>query len=131
MKQHNKHTSFSPSSGGQSKVKHNFTGLVFDYDTTATTGRKRRQAESSLPKHIKYRIRMDIDNVQHTSRLKERMWRPKPEDSLSADLRYIRGFIQLQHMLDSAIISAHTGKVTDLPVVSAKQFPFPCHKEDL
>ena len=76
-----------------------------------------------------YKIRMDIDNVQHTQRIKERFWRPKARDAFADEMRYLRGFIQLQDMIDTAVIESVTGSTGDY-TASTKQFPFPCHKKD-
>jgi hypothetical protein len=37
-----------------------------------TNGRQKRQATDSIPKHVIYKIRMDIENVESTRKLKER-----------------------------------------------------------
>ncbi|KAL4240022.1 ATP-binding cassette sub- A member 12 [Mactra antiquata] len=101
-------------------------GLVFDANNGAQSRRKRDTTD--IPTHIHYKIRMDIDNVPITSRLKDRMWRPQPFDNFFTEMRYFRGFIQLQDMVDQAIISLH-GNVSLSPS-STKQLPFPCHSYD-
>ncbi|KAK3588921.1 hypothetical protein CHS0354_023682 [Potamilus streckersoni] len=105
-------------------------GLVFINVEDMSTGRRKRQITTDIPKHMQYKLRMDIDNVQHTERLKEWFWRPIPEDSFEEDLRYLRGFVQLQDMIERAIISLQIGQDVIHPGVSLKQFPFPCHKRD-
>ena len=59
-----------------------------------------------------------------------RIWRAKAEDSFAQNLRYLRGFIQLQDLIDRAIIEVQTGNSDAIPDTNTKQFPFPCHQED-
>lgn len=107
-------------------LKFRFVGLVFDVNDGST--REKRDTTANLPHHIHYSIRMDIDNVPNTDRIKERMWRPQPYDQFFTEMRYFRGFVQLQDMVDQAIISLH-GNVSVSPVTT-KQMPFPCHTYD-
>lgn len=51
-----------------------------------------------------YKIRMDIDNTPITIENRNRFWFPGPLSSFAMDMRYHRGFIQLQHSVDQAII---------------------------
>lgn len=50
-----------------------------------------------------YKIRMDVDNTPVTLESRNRFWFPGPLGSFELDMRYHRGFIQLQHMVDHAI----------------------------
>ena len=59
-----------------------------------------------------------------------RIWRSKAEDSFGEDLRYLRGFVQLQDLIDRSIIELQTGNPDGIPDVTTKQIPFPCHQED-
>lgn len=53
-----------------------------------------------------------------------RLWTPGPADNLFTDLRYMRGFIQFQNLLERAIISTLSDiKTVDLNMSSSKQFP--------
>ncbi|KAL3877832.1 hypothetical protein ACJMK2_035476, partial [Sinanodonta woodiana] len=106
------------------------SGLVFINVEDMSVGRRKRQLATDIPKHIQYKLRMDIDNVPQTERLEEWFWRPIPEDNFEEDLRYLRGFVQLQDMIERAIISLHTGQDVTSPGLSLKQFPFQCHKRD-
>ncbi|XP_061191991.1 uncharacterized protein LOC133200204 [Saccostrea echinata] len=101
-------------------------GIAFQMETT---GRKKRQATDSIPKHVVYKIKMDIENVESTRRLKEKFWRPYPEDDMFLEMRYFRGFIQLQDMLDRAIINLQTGSDVN-NTVFLQQFPTPCYVND-
>ncbi|XP_060072042.1 uncharacterized protein LOC132551915 [Ylistrum balloti] len=104
---------------------------VVVFDNLEVSNRKKRGATNQLPKHVSYKIRMDLENVRNTVRLKERMWRPYPEDDMVFDMRYTRGFIQLQDMVDTAIIRMQTGESPNDPVIHTKQFPSPCHVNDM
>ncbi|CAH1795290.1 unnamed protein product [Owenia fusiformis] len=97
------------------------------------TGRRRRQADTTgdgIPKHIQYKIRMDIENVHVTNRLRDLQYVPGPKDDFATDMRYMRGFVQLQDMIDTAIINIHTGRNNSAPVVNLQQFPYPCYEDD-
>ncbi|KAK6169359.1 hypothetical protein SNE40_020430 [Patella caerulea] len=109
--------------------KHQFlAGVVFT--NIKPSNRKKRAAVDEIPKHIIYKIRMDVDNVQDTLINKARLWKPGPEDSFANRLRYLRGFIQLQDMIERSIVSIQTGDNTTDPGVQLKQIPYPCHKDD-
>ncbi|XP_050393414.2 uncharacterized protein LOC126811654 [Patella vulgata] len=110
--------------------KHQFlAGIVFT--NIKPSNRKKRAAVEDIPKHIIYKIRMDVDNVQDTSINKARLWKPGPEDSFANRMRYLRGFVQLQDMIERSIISIQTGdNTTTDPGVQLKQMPYPCHKDD-
>ena len=59
------------------------------------------------------------------------MWRPGPQDSFASDLRYMRGFMVLQDLIDTSIIQIQTGVPEhELPTIQMKQFPYPCYEED-
>lgn len=57
-----------------------------------------------LAKNFSYTIRMDVDNTPITLENRNRFWFPGPLSSFAMDLRYHRGFIQLQHSIDQGII---------------------------
>ncbi|KFM60325.1 ATP-binding cassette sub-family A member 1, partial [Stegodyphus mimosarum] len=83
---------------------------------------------NNMPKDVLYKIRMDIDNVPTTEYIKYRWWRPYPYDDFFEDLRYFRGFLQLQDTVDTAIMQLQTN--SDGPQNVKKylqQFPYPCH----
>ncbi|CAL1272853.1 unnamed protein product [Larinioides sclopetarius] len=88
--------------------------------------------EKRLPKNVLYKIRMDIDNVPTTEYIKYRWWRPYPYDDFFEDLRYFRGFLQLQDTVDSAIIDLQTQSPGSSSEVKKylQQFPYPCHQRD-
>ncbi|KAM8881267.1 phospholipid-transporting ATPase ABCA1 isoform 2-T2 [Synchiropus picturatus] len=85
---------------------------------------------NDIPPYIKYKIRMDVENVERTNKLKSRSWSPGARDHPVNDLRYIwGGFAYLQDMIDHAIIKLHTGKTQSLGVF-AQQMPYPCFVDD-
>lgn len=59
----------------------------------------------------------------------DRFWRPNPEDDMFLYMRYFRGFIQLQDILDRAIIYLQTGQDIN-NTVFLQQFPTPCYVDD-
>lgn len=60
--------------------------------------------DESNENEFSYKLRMDIDNTPITLENKNRFWFPGPLSSFELDMRYHRGFIQIQHALDIAII---------------------------
>ncbi|XP_030607370.1 retinal-specific phospholipid-transporting ATPase ABCA4-like [Archocentrus centrarchus] len=86
---------------------------------------------TSVPPHVKYKIRMDIDAVERTNKIKDRYWDPGPRADPVEDQRYIwGGFAYLQDMIEHGIIKLHTGN--DWPLgVYVQQMPYPCYVDDL
>ncbi|XP_046740699.1 uncharacterized protein LOC124408067 isoform X2 [Diprion similis] len=99
-------------------------GVVFMDESPA---RIKRSYEEELPDNITYKIRMDVDSVPSTSRLKNQFWTPGPDSSFIENLRYLRGFIQLQDSIDRALIKAKTHTELKWQTVS-QQMPYPCWK---
>nr|XP_033770847.1 phospholipid-transporting ATPase ABCA1-like [Geotrypetes seraphini] len=86
---------------------------------------------SDIPPHVKYKIRMDIDEVESTQKVKDRLWAPGARADASRDLRYVwGGFAYIQDMLDHGIIRLHSNK-SDLLGVFAQQMPYPCYVDDV
>lgn len=91
-----------------------------------------------LPEDIRYKIRMDIDNVPLTHRLKDLFWKPGAKADFFEDMRYQRGFSQMQQIIDSAILSVlhrqeranETTEPAVLPPSFVQQFPYPCYEND-
>ncbi|XP_024118032.1 retinal-specific phospholipid-transporting ATPase ABCA4 [Oryzias melastigma] len=86
---------------------------------------------SSVPPHVTYKIRMDVDAVERTNKIKDRYWDPGPRADPVEDQRYIwGGFSYLQDMIEHGIIKLHTGN--DWPLgVYVQQMPYPCYVDDL
>lgn len=117
------------------KNKTFFAGIVFlnlsDTNSQNSLNRKRRQAnKNQFPKHIGYKIRMDLDNVMDTTWLKSPIFKMTAESNFIEDLRYLRGFLYIQDMLDQAIIDVHKNEKLTTPGLNLKQMPFPCHHQD-
>ncbi|XP_029466633.1 ATP-binding cassette sub-family A member 1-like [Rhinatrema bivittatum] len=86
---------------------------------------------SNIPPHVKYKIRMDIDEVENTQKVKDRLWAPGARADANKDLRYVwGGFAYIQDMLDHGIIRLHSNK-SDLLGVFAQQMPYPCYVDDV
>uniref|UniRef100_A0A668A8Y6 P-type phospholipid transporter n=1 Tax=Myripristis murdjan TaxID=586833 RepID=A0A668A8Y6_9TELE len=86
---------------------------------------------TSVPPHVKYKIRMDIDVVERTNKIKDRYWDPGPRADVMEDQRYIwGGFAYLQDMLEHGILKLHTGNSWPLGVY-IQQMPYPCYVDDL
>uniref|UniRef100_A0A8V5H150 Uncharacterized protein n=1 Tax=Melopsittacus undulatus TaxID=13146 RepID=A0A8V5H150_MELUD len=85
----------------------------------------------SLPPHVKYKIRMDIDAVQKTNKIKDRYWDPGPRADPVDDLRYIwGGFAYLQDMIEHGIIKTQTN--TEVLIgIYLQQMPYPCFVDDV
>lgn len=57
-----------------------------------------------------YKLRMEVDNTPVTIENKNRFWFPGPESSFELEMRYHRGFIEIQNSVDTAIIKYHKKK---------------------
>ncbi|CAF1011818.1 unnamed protein product [Rotaria sordida] len=84
----------------------------------------------SLPKHIKYKIRMTLDTVDNTFRTEDRYFTYSPRYSAPLSTKYHSfTFIYLQNALDHAIINIQTG--LNLPFgIQTQQMPYPCWIND-
>lgn len=51
-----------------------------------------------------YKLRMDVDNSPVTIENKNRFWFPGPEGDFELEMRYHRGFIEIQNSIDTGII---------------------------
>uniref|UniRef100_A0A7N5ZQ83 ABC transporter domain-containing protein n=1 Tax=Anabas testudineus TaxID=64144 RepID=A0A7N5ZQ83_ANATE len=86
---------------------------------------------NNVPPHVKFKIRMDIDVVERTNKVKDRYWDPGPRADPMDDLRYVwGGFAYLQDIIEHAIIKTQTGKQWPLGVY-LQQMPYPCYVDDL
>ncbi|TTR84633.1 ATP-binding cassette sub-family A member 1 [Bagarius yarrelli] len=90
------------------------------------------QADSSeLPPNVSYKIRMDIDNVERTNKIKDGYWDPGPRADPFEDLRYVwGGFSYLQDVIEHGIIRALTGS-KEKTGVYVQQMPYPCYVDDI
>ncbi|XP_065097861.1 phospholipid-transporting ATPase ABCA1 isoform X2 [Paramisgurnus dabryanus] len=88
-------------------------------------------SSSSLPPHVKYKIRMDIDDVTRTNKIKDKFWDPGPAAEPFSDLRYIRGgFIYVQDLVERAVTRLHTDKEPNMGIY-VQQMPYPCFVDDV
>jgi hypothetical protein len=53
---------------------------------------------------ITYKLRMEVDNSPVTIENRNKFWFPGPEGSFELEMRYHRGFIEIQNAIDIAII---------------------------
>ncbi|XP_072306658.1 retinal-specific phospholipid-transporting ATPase ABCA4-like isoform X1 [Eucyclogobius newberryi] len=84
-----------------------------------------------VPPHVMFKIRMDIDSVERTNKIKDRYWDPGPRADPMDDLRYVwGGFAYLQDIIEHGIIKTHTGKEWPMGVY-LQQMPYPCYVDDL
>ncbi|KAK1339765.1 hypothetical protein QTO34_018321 [Cnephaeus nilssonii] len=85
---------------------------------------------SSLPPHVKYKIRMDIDVVEKTNKIKDRYWDPGPRADPVEDFRYIwGGFAYLQDMIEQGVTRSQAQ--AEVPVgIYLQQMPYPCFVDD-
>ncbi|XP_062844042.1 retinal-specific phospholipid-transporting ATPase ABCA4 isoform X2 [Trichomycterus rosablanca] len=86
---------------------------------------------SEVPRHVKYKIRMDIDAVERTNKIKDRYWDPGPRADPVEDLRYIwGGFAYLQDMIEHGVLKLLTNPQSQLGVY-VQQMPYPCYVDDV
>uniref|UniRef100_A0A8C3L206 P-type phospholipid transporter n=1 Tax=Chrysolophus pictus TaxID=9089 RepID=A0A8C3L206_CHRPC len=86
---------------------------------------------TELPQHVKYKIRMDIDNVERTNKIKDGYWDPGPRADPFEDMRYVwGGFTYLQDVVEQAIIRVQTGTEKKTGVY-VQQMPYPCYVDDM
>ncbi|KAF7667420.1 hypothetical protein LDENG_00062750 [Lucifuga dentata] len=99
-----------------------WSGLVFVDMYSWTT---------KVPPHVKFKIRMDIDAVERTNKVKDRYWDPGPRADPMDDFHYVwGGFAYLQDIIEHGIIKTQTGKEWPLGVY-LQQMPYPCYVDDL
>ncbi|TSM94632.1 ATP-binding cassette sub-family A member 1 [Bagarius yarrelli] len=88
-------------------------------------------SSSDLPPHVKYKIRMDIDDVTRTNKIKDKFWDPGPAAEPFSDLRYIwGGFVYVQDLVERAITHVMSGKQPTTGIY-VQQMPYPCFVDDV
>uniref|UniRef100_A0A8C5B9N2 ATP binding cassette subfamily A member 12 n=1 Tax=Gadus morhua TaxID=8049 RepID=A0A8C5B9N2_GADMO len=87
-------------------------------------------AEAGLPRKVSYTIRMHMDNVMRTDRVRSLYYLKDTHIDASQTMRYTRGFIYLQESIDRAIIATHAGHHVAEPAVQLQPFPYPCFMRD-
>uniref|UniRef100_A0A3Q3W3E5 P-type phospholipid transporter n=1 Tax=Mola mola TaxID=94237 RepID=A0A3Q3W3E5_MOLML len=84
-----------------------------------------------LPPHVTYKIRMDIDDVTKTNKIKDRFWDPGPAADPFNDMRYIwGGFVYVQDLVERAVSHILTG-VPQTIGIYIQQMPYPCYVDDV
>ncbi|KAM6041610.1 phospholipid-transporting ATPase ABCA7 [Chlamydotis macqueenii] len=100
-----------------------WAAVVFQPPTNATA--------PTLPCHVRYKIRMDIDGVTRTNKIKDRFWDPGPAADPFSDLRYVwGGFVYVQDMVEQAVVRVQTGAAPRTGVY-VQQMPYPCYVDDV
>ena len=97
-------------------------GIVFHDEYVYNDSSTYKETAST---HIQYKIRMDVDSVPQTTSIKEQSWVPGPDGDFYYNMRYFWGFLQIQDLLDNAIIEIQTGYQSQ-DRVFMQQFPYPC-----
>uniref|UniRef100_A0A087X6A3 P-type phospholipid transporter n=1 Tax=Poecilia formosa TaxID=48698 RepID=A0A087X6A3_POEFO len=86
---------------------------------------------TELPPKVNYKLRMDIDNVERTNKIKDAYWDPGPRADPFEDMRYIwGGFLYLQDVIEQGIVRALTG-IKEKTGVYIQQMPYPCYVDDI
>uniref|UniRef100_A0A673B4K5 ATP-binding cassette, sub-family A (ABC1), member 12 n=1 Tax=Sphaeramia orbicularis TaxID=375764 RepID=A0A673B4K5_9TELE len=91
---------------------------------------KSSPSTSTLPPKVSYTIRMHMDNVMRTDRVRDPYFVKDPHVSATMTMRYNRGFVYLQETIDRAIIETQAGRRITEPAVQLQAFPYPCHLRD-
>ena len=73
------------------KKKLFYAGIYFNHD-------------EKKPNEIAYKLRMEADNTPVTVENRNRFWFPGPEGDFELDMRYHRGYVEIQNSIDVAII---------------------------
>ena len=100
-----------------------------------------KPSDKEIPPNFSVKIRTNADNVPETYILRPWLWVPGPADNLFMDLRYMRGFIQIQSLVERSILKfimeqKQIAKInqrnmsTKLPLIYLNQFPHPKYKKE-
>ncbi|XP_036411124.1 phospholipid-transporting ATPase ABCA1 [Megalops cyprinoides] len=88
-------------------------------------------SSAKLPPHVSYKIRMDIDDVTRTNKIKDRFWDPGPAADPFNDMRYVwGGFVYVQDLVEHALSRVLTGKEQHIGTY-LQQMPYPCYVDDV
>uniref|UniRef100_A0A8D0GPA7 P-type phospholipid transporter n=1 Tax=Sphenodon punctatus TaxID=8508 RepID=A0A8D0GPA7_SPHPU len=87
---------------------------------------------ADLPAHVRFKIRMDIDDVTRTNKIKDRFWDPGPAADPFSDMRYVRGgFVYVQDLVEQAVTRVLTGTPRRQAGIYVQQMPYPCYVDDV
>ncbi|KAK1903421.1 ATP-binding cassette sub-family A member 12, partial [Dissostichus eleginoides] len=111
-----------------------YASVIFKLPKDTDASRKRNARASSstsiLPPKVSYTIRMHMDNLMRTDRVRDSYFIKDHHISARRTLRYNRGFVYLQENIDRAIIETQTGHRIEETAVQLQPFPYPCHYRD-
>ncbi|XP_042650742.1 phospholipid-transporting ATPase ABCA7 isoform X2 [Tyto alba] len=100
-----------------------WAAVVFQPPTNATA--------PTLPPHVRYKIRMDIDDVARTDEITDRFWDPGPAADPFSDLLYVwGGFVYVQDLVEQAVVRVQTGAAPRTGIY-IQQMPYPCYVDDV
>ncbi|KAG7487889.1 hypothetical protein MATL_G00028350 [Megalops atlanticus] len=86
---------------------------------------------AKVPPHVSYKIRMDIDDVTRTNKIKDRFWDPGPAADPFNDMRYVwGGFVYVQDLVERGLSRVLTGKEQHIGTY-LQQMPYPCYVDDV
>ncbi|XP_008296369.1 ATP-binding cassette sub-family A member 12 [Stegastes partitus] len=111
------------------KNRNLYASVIFKLPKDEDSSRKARST-SSLPPRVKYTIRMHMDNVMRTDRVRDPYFVKDTHMQGSTKMRYNRGFVYLQENIDRAIIESQTGRRVTDTAVQIQPFPYPCFLRD-
>ncbi|XP_035141708.3 phospholipid-transporting ATPase ABCA7 isoform X4 [Callithrix jacchus] len=81
--------------------------------------------------HVRIKIRMDIDVVTRTNKIRDRFWDPGPAADPLTDLRYVwGGFVYLQDLVERAAVRVLSGAAPRVGLY-LQQMPYPCYVDDV
>ncbi|XP_068958059.1 phospholipid-transporting ATPase ABCA7 [Petaurus breviceps papuanus] len=87
--------------------------------------------DGGAPLHIRLKIRMDIDDVTRTNKIKDRFWDPGPAADPVMDMRYVwGGFVYLQDLLEGAVVRVLNNSARPASIY-LQQMPYPCYVDDV
>uniref|UniRef100_H0XFP8 ATP binding cassette subfamily A member 7 n=1 Tax=Otolemur garnettii TaxID=30611 RepID=H0XFP8_OTOGA len=82
------------------------------------------------PGHLRIKIRMDIDVVTRTNKIRDRFWDLRPAaDSLTYQHYVWSGFVYLQDLLEQAAVRVLSGAAPSAGLY-LQQMPYPCYVDD-
>ncbi|XP_060037438.1 phospholipid-transporting ATPase ABCA7 isoform X2 [Erinaceus europaeus] len=82
------------------------------------------------PSEVRIKIRMDIDDVRSTNKIRNRFWDPSPAADPLKDLRYVwGGFVYLQDLVERAAVRVLGGGAPPARLY-LQQMPYPCYVDD-
>ncbi|KAJ8374724.1 hypothetical protein SKAU_G00053040 [Synaphobranchus kaupii] len=85
----------------------------------------------TLPPNVSYKIRMDIDDVTRTNKIKDRFWDPGPAADPFNDMRYVwGGFVYVQDLVERGLVRVLSGKEQHIGIY-LQQMPYPCYVDDV